>query len=139
MHSDLDADRMDYLMRDAHYTGLSYGQFDRDYLMASLDTFDAGKGQLGFGVRESAVHAIEDFLMARFNWYSQVIKNPGGAKYDVISTHIAKHLLEQDLIYQFQDLLSMVENKGERFFLVYGCVLSQPLPGNSVSSSGERP
>lgn len=116
MHSDLDADRMDYLMRDSHYTGIKYGQFDREYVLANLVTFDAGHSQLGFGVRENAVHAVDDFLVARFSWYSQVIKNPGSAKFDIISSHIAQAFLERDLIYQFQDLLTMIEAGDERFF-----------------------
>jgi HD superfamily phosphohydrolase len=116
MHSDLDADRMDYLMRDAHYTGLKYGQFDREYIMANLTTYDAGGGQVAFGVRENAHHAVEDFLIARFSWYSQVIKNPGSAKFDIMSSHIAKALLEQDLTYQFPDLLELIQARDERFF-----------------------
>jgi hypothetical protein len=116
MHSDLDADRMDYLMRDAHYTGIKYGQFDREYLMASLVTYDAGDGQVAFGVRDNAVHAVEDFLIARFSWYSQVIKNQGSAKFDIMSSHIAKAFLEKNLLYQFHDLLTMVEKRDERFF-----------------------
>lgn len=116
MHSDLDADRMDYLMRDSYYTGIQYGQFDRDYILANLTTFDLGRGQLAFGVRENAMRAVEDFLIARFNWYSQVIKNPQSSKFDVISTNIAEHFLKEDLIHQFHDLLSMIESKDERFF-----------------------
>jgi HD superfamily phosphohydrolase len=116
MHSDLDADRMDYLMRDSYYTGIQYGQFDRDYILANLVTFETGKGQIGFGVRDNAMRAVEDFLIARFNWYSQVIKNPGSAKFDVLSTHIAKHFLDHDLIHQFHDLLTMIEERDERFF-----------------------
>ncbi len=116
MHSDLDADRMDYLMRDSHYTGIKYGQFDREYILANLQTYNAGAGQVAFGVRENAHHAVEDFLIARFSWYSQVIKNPGSAKFDVISSVIAKALLEQDLLFQFQDLLEMIEERDERFF-----------------------
>jgi uncharacterized protein len=116
MHSDLDADRMDYLLRDAHYTGIKYGQFDREYLLASLVTFDAGAGQTGFGVRENAVHALEDFLIARFSWYSQIVKNPGSAKFDIMSSHIAKAFLEQDLLVQFHDLLTQIEDRDERFF-----------------------
>lgn len=116
MHSDLDADRMDYLMRDAHYTGIKYGQFDREYILANLVTYDAGEGQLAFGVRENAIHAVEDFLIARFSWYSQIIKNPGSAKFDVISSHVAQAFLEQDLIHQFHDLLTMIEERDERFF-----------------------
>ncbi len=116
MHSDLDADRMDYLMRDAYYTGIKYGQFDRDYILANLVTFDVGDGQLGFGVRENAVHAVEDFLIARFSWYSQIIKNPGSAKFDIMSSHIAQAFLEHDQLHQFHDLLTMIEERDERFF-----------------------
>lgn len=116
MHSDLDADRMDYLMRDAHYTGIKYGQFDREYILANLSTYDAGPNQLAFGVRENAIHAVEDFLIARFSWYSQIIKNPGSAKFDIMSSHIAQAYLEQDLLHQFHDLLTMIEEKDERFY-----------------------
>lgn len=116
MHSDLDADRMDYLLRDSHYTGIKYGQFDREYILANLATYDAGKGQLAFGVRENAIHALEDFLIARFSWYSQVIKNPGSAKFDIMSSHIAQALLEEDQMYQFHDLLDMIFKGDERFY-----------------------
>ena len=116
MHSDLDADRMDYLIRDAHYTGIQYGQFDRDFLLSNLRTFESSKGQIGFGVKESAVHAVEDFLIARFWWYSQVIKNPASAKFDILSSHVAEAFLQKDLIYQFQDLLTMIENQDQRFY-----------------------
>ncbi|MDR3606452.1 MAG: HD domain-containing protein [Oligoflexia bacterium] len=116
MHSDLDADRMDYLLRDAHYTGMKYGQFDREYILANLQTYDAGNNQLAFGVRENALHAVEDFLIARFSWYSQVIKNQGSAKFDIMATYLAEAFLEQNLIYQFQDILGMVKERDERFF-----------------------
>ena len=116
MHSDLDADRMDYLLRDSHYTGIKYGQFDREYIMANLVTYDAGKGHVAFGVRENAVHAVEDFLIARFSWYSQVIRNQASAKFDLLSSHIAEEFLKTDQIYQFHDLLQMIEDHDERFF-----------------------
>lgn len=116
MHSDLDADRMDYLLRDAHYTGIKYGQFDRDYILANLTTYDAGDGMTAFGVRENASHAVEDFLIARFSWYSQVIKNPASAKFDIMSSHVAKSYLEHNVMFQFHDLLTMIEERDERFF-----------------------
>lgn len=116
MHSDLDADRMDYLIRDAHYTGIKYGQFDREYVLANLEAYSAGEGQLGFGIRENGLRAIEDFLIARFSWYSQVIKNTGSAKFDVLSTSIAQSLLERGILYKFHDLLQMIVDRDERFF-----------------------
>lgn len=116
MHSDLDADRMDYLLRDSHYTGIQYGQFDRDYILANLETFTLEDGTRGFGVRENALRAVEDFLIARFNWYSQVIKNPGSGKFDVLAAHISEDFLERRLMYSFPQLLEMVEAGDERFF-----------------------
>jgi hypothetical protein len=107
---------MDYLLRDSHYTGIKYGQFDREYILANLATYDAGGGQLAFGVRDNATHAVEDFLIARFSWYSQIIKNPGSAKFDIMSSHVAQAFLERDLMYQFHDLLAFIEKRDERFF-----------------------
>ncbi len=115
-HSDLDADRMDYLLRDAHYTGLQYGQFDRDFILSNLVTFNAGKSGLGFAVKESAVHAVDDFLMARFSWYTQVVKNQDSAKFDIIASHVAEALLQRNLLFQFHDLLDMIERQDERFY-----------------------
>jgi HD superfamily phosphohydrolase len=107
---------MDYLLRDAHYTGIKYGQFDREYVLANLVPYDAGAGQTGFGITENAVHAVEDFLIARFSWYSQIIKNQGSAKFDIMSSHVAEAFLEEDLLHQFSDLLQMIEDRDERFF-----------------------
>ncbi|HCM40039.1 MAG: hypothetical protein A2Z97_07115 [Bdellovibrionales bacterium GWB1_52_6] len=115
MHSELDADRMDYLIRDAHYTGIKYGQFDREYILANLLTFKVG-GKLAFGVSENAMYAVEDFLISRFSWYSQIIRNRQSAKFDIIAANITHEFLDQDLMPQFQDLLSMVEERDERFF-----------------------
>src|SRR5690606_16375489 len=36
MHADVDADRMDYLIRDAHHTGVKIGLFDLDFLIRAL-------------------------------------------------------------------------------------------------------
>jgi HD superfamily phosphohydrolase len=116
LHSEVDCDRMDYLMRDAHYTGLKYGQFDREFILYHMTTFDTGDGKPGLAIKDNALHAVEDFLIARFGWYSQVIRNSGGAKYDLIAETITKYFLEKRMMYQFQEVLQMVESDPERFF-----------------------
>jgi HD superfamily phosphohydrolase len=116
LHSEVDCDRMDYLMRDAHYTGLKYGQIDREFILYHMTTFNTGDGKLGLAIRENAMHAVEDFLIARFGWYSQVVRNSGGAKYDILAETITKYFLEKKMMHQFQDLLGMVENDPDRFF-----------------------
>lgn len=122
LHSDLDADRMDYLIRDAHHTGIKYGHIDRDYILYHLTTFktkNGGKGSANkeaLGVKENALHAVEDFLIARFAWYSQVVRNSSSAKFDVLAAHIAYYLLENKLIHSFHELLEMASSDPERFF-----------------------
>jgi HD superfamily phosphohydrolase len=116
LHSDLDADRMDYLTRDAHHTGIKYGHVDRDYILYHLTTFKTSGGKEALGVKENALHAVEDFLIARFAWYSQVVRNSSSAKFDVLAAHIAYCLLEHKLIYQFHELLEMAGSDPERFF-----------------------
>ena len=116
LHSEIDCDRMDYLMRDAHYTGLGYGNFDREFILYHMTTFDTGNGKPGLAIRDNALHAVEDFLIARFGWYSQVIRNSGGAKYDIIAEAITKYFLEKKIFYQFQDLLHLIQNDPDRFF-----------------------
>lgn len=60
IHGDLDVDRMDYLLRDAHYTGVPYGTVDAHRLMRSTNLTDQG-----LVVRESGINAAESLLIAR--------------------------------------------------------------------------
>ncbi|HRK01326.1 MAG TPA: HD domain-containing protein [Oligoflexia bacterium] len=116
LHSDIDADRLDYLVRDAHHTGIKYGHIDKDYILYHLTTaFTDGKKEI-LAVRENAVHAVEDFLIARFAWYSQVIRNSSSAKFDILAAHIASYLLKNNLIYHYHELLELAAKDPERFF-----------------------
>ena len=43
IHSELDADKFDYLMRDSHQTGVTYGVFDVDQIIRHLELSDEGE------------------------------------------------------------------------------------------------
>lgn len=60
IHGSLDVDRMDYLMRDAHYTGAPYGTVDAQRLIRSILLTDSG-----IGIEESGINAAESLLIAR--------------------------------------------------------------------------
>lgn len=114
LHSEIDCDRMDYLLRDAHYTGLKYGAYDRDYLLYHFEVARVGNHDI-LTIRNNAIHCVEDFLNSRFAWYSQVIRSPRGAKYDAIAERLCFHFLENDWIYKYSDLLEMINNNPMRF------------------------
>lgn len=67
----LDADRMDYLLRDAYFTGVVNGRYDVDQLIASLRVFDHdGVGELGVDGR--GVVALESFVLARYWMFATI-------------------------------------------------------------------
>lgn len=65
--SDLGADRMDYLERDARNTGVAYGLIDSDRIVHTLIMKD---GQLC--IEEGGLEAAEYLLVARFMMFSAV-------------------------------------------------------------------
>jgi HD superfamily phosphohydrolase len=115
LHSEVDCDRMDYLLRDAHYTGLKYGSYDRDYLLYHFHLSQINNQDI-LTLKHNSIHCIEDFLVSRFSWYSQVIRSPRGAKYDAIAERICLYFLEKKLIYRYEELLDLIKNDSLHFF-----------------------
>lgn len=68
---ELDVDRMDYLMRDAHFTGVAYGFYDKDHLIRNLGVTIL-KGRPTLTIDSTAMRAFEDFLLARYHMFLQV-------------------------------------------------------------------
>jgi HD superfamily phosphohydrolase len=69
----LDADRMDYLLRDSLHTGVDYGKFDWRRLLGSLVVVPRVDGRgLRLGVSEGGFHAAEALVLARYFMFTQV-------------------------------------------------------------------
>ncbi len=115
LHSEIDCDRMDYLLRDAHYTGLNYGTYDRDYLLHHFERVEIAGHDI-LCIKHNALHCVEDFLNARFAWYSQVVRSARGAKYDALAEELTFFLLEKGKIYTYSELLEMVKNDPVKFY-----------------------
>ena len=115
LHSEIDCDRMDYLLRDAHYSGIRYGTYDRDYLLNHFRSVKVGGHDI-MAINHNALHAVEDFLMARYAWYSQVIRSARGARFDAIAEELCLHLLEKGRIYTYSQLMDMVAHDPKRFY-----------------------
>lgn len=67
----LDADRMDYLLRDAYFTGVVSGRYDADQLVASLRLFERD-GAAVVGIDARGVVALESFVVARYMMFAAV-------------------------------------------------------------------
>ncbi len=67
--SQLDADRMDYLLRDSLMTGAKYGIYDLEWIIKSLE-IDEANDRLYVSAR--GIYAVEDYLQARYYMFRQV-------------------------------------------------------------------
>jgi HD superfamily phosphohydrolase len=71
---ELDVDRCDYLLRDAHATGVRYGLYDLDWLLRSLRFAPAASSAAPMLAIDGAkgLPAIEAFITARLFMFQQV-------------------------------------------------------------------
>jgi len=79
--SELDCDRMDYLRRDSHFLGVSYGEFDFTWLISNLCTHTQN-GKLFLALKHRAVYAFEDFLISRFHMFLMIYFHHKSVIYD---------------------------------------------------------
>ncbi|MBF0162359.1 MAG: HD domain-containing protein [Magnetococcales bacterium] len=86
--SQLDADRMDYLLRDAHFTGVSYGRYDLEWLLHSFRVCQVGE-RLFLGVEISkGPSALESYIVARDHMYRQVYDHKTVRSFEVLMIHL---------------------------------------------------
>lgn len=97
--SQLDADRLDYMLRDAHVTGTAYGHIDLDRLLRGM-TVD--KGRIVY--KESNVSNIENIILGRYHMYIQVYFHPVSYCYEVIVMNALRRYFElENSNYKFKN------------------------------------
>lgn len=83
--SQIDADRMDYLLRDAYFTGVNYGTFDLTRILRVIRPYKDG---IAFQI--SGMHTVEDYIVSRYQMYMQVYFHPVSRSMEVILDHLLK-------------------------------------------------
>ena len=69
--SELDCDRMDYLLRDSYFCGVSYGQFDIHWLIDNLRMCIIDDVAY-LGISERAILTFNDFLIGRYHMFIMI-------------------------------------------------------------------
>ncbi|MCA1593186.1 MAG: HD domain-containing protein [Acidobacteria bacterium] len=67
--SQLDVDRMDYLLRDSLMTGAKYGLYDLEWIVNALEVDEAADR---IYVAARGLYAVEEYLQARYYMFRQV-------------------------------------------------------------------
>ena len=71
MDSELDCDKMDYLLRDSVFCGVNYGRFDVDRLISSLTVYVQNDCPR-LAINDGGVQVFEEFVLARYFMFIQV-------------------------------------------------------------------
>ena len=97
IHSELDADRIDYLIRDSLYCGVKYGIFDYHRLIISLEHYvDAGEYLV---ITEKGRYVAEEYLLARYYMYLQVYTHKTKRSFELLAQRIFRELVERNIIH----------------------------------------
>ena len=90
----MDADRIDYLLRDSLHAGVAYGRFDWRRLIGCLTLVQPNEnGSCCLGVTEGGVHAAESLVLARYLMFTQVYFHKTRVAYDYHLQHALAEML----------------------------------------------
>ena len=105
---DLDMDRMDYLIRDSHYTGVAYGVIDTERIISNLKL----ERELILDIK--GVQAAESALTARYLMYPSVYQHHTTRIINAMFRRCLRDLINQDSLdpkdmykYDDADMISM--------------------------------
>ena len=135
----LDADRMDYLLRDSYFTATSYGQFDLERILRTMRVRKTIEGRKVIVVKYTGIHSVEDYIMARYQMYWQVYYHPVARSYEAVFIQLFNRLkdifkVDKDYFEDMKVLIPFLEKSEvsvEEYFkldensLLYCCALIQ--------------
>jgi HD superfamily phosphohydrolase len=124
--SQLDADRMDYLLRDSYHAGVRYGVYDIDRLINCLCAFTAKvedkEPRPVIGVSEDGWHAAESLILARYYMFTQVYYHKTRRIYDYHIAEAMKFALPQESLPPPQDTQGFLKYDDWWFYAkINGC------------------
>ena len=92
MDSELDCDKMDYLLRDSLYCGVNYGKYDIERLISSLTIYvqdDCPR----LAIKDGGEQAFEEFVLARYFMFIQVYFHRTRRYFDVMFYRALEEIL----------------------------------------------
>ena len=71
MDGELDCDKMDYLLRDSKFCGVSYGKYDLERFISTLTVYKTSSS-MKLAIEKGGIQALEEFILARYFMFIQV-------------------------------------------------------------------
>lgn len=92
MDSELDCDKMDYLLRDSVFCGVNYGKYDIERLISSLTIF-VQDGCPRLAISDGGIQVFEEFVLARYFMFIQVYFHRTRRYFDIMFYQSLKEIL----------------------------------------------
>lgn len=115
LHSSLDADRLDYLLRDSRQAGVVFGKIELDYIIRQIriKSVHLKNGNINLIVFDQrGQHAIEHFLMGRYFHYTQVVMHKTSMAIEAVAKALLYKMLESHNGEFFSSYEKIVEKIG---------------------------
>ena len=125
IHSEMDADNIDYLLRDATFSGTTYGILDMGVLINSLRSCEVispdGKSYYIVGIAPKGIGCVEQFFMNRYLAYTQIVYNKFVSILEAMMVHVIEFFLsDPDSGYKYRDILNIAQMKnGNNSYLYF--------------------
>ncbi len=110
-------DRMDYLLRDSHHSGVAYGKFDHHRLIDTLKILpktetEEDSSEPCLGIDEGGIHCAEALLLARYFMFTQLYFHDVRRIYDIhLKDFLKKWLSDGYYPTKCDDLLQITDNE----------------------------
>ncbi|MBS3815797.1 MAG: nucleotidyltransferase, partial [Hadesarchaea archaeon] len=116
IHSDIDIDQMDYLLRDAHFTGVALGRVDTDRLMRTLTVSEDN-----LVIERKGIEAAEGLLTARALMFSSVYFHHTTRIAELMLANAVDYALSEDTVITKQNFCRMSDEElSEKLYSVNG-------------------
>jgi len=115
LSASLDADRLDYLVRDSLSTGLPYGRVDLNYIVNNLELTDENE----VVVRAKARNSVEHMLMGRYFMFNTVYMHKTVFAFEEMIRKIVLILWEKEKIYKSGENIEAIARADSDDFLAF--------------------
>jgi len=114
LHSELDADGIDYMMRDAMFSGTSFGAFELEQIIRNLEIGETKGKKRILCIKPKAIAAADQYLINKYFSYSQVVFNKHISVLELMAEQIVNWMQQKNKDFPDIDTLcSWIENAGD--------------------------
>jgi putative nucleotidyltransferase with HDIG domain len=93
-----DADKLDYLLRDSYYAGVSYGRYDLSRIIDTARVIAPRSAQTQLGFDADGLWAVEEMRMARHHMHRQVYGHKTRLATDIMTTRALRLALAEGVL-----------------------------------------